>query len=308
MPARLPPTEKFPLAVRKNIRDEWDSKKADEEKSLSEILGTEWTIEANPADIHPYASSDWGQNSIGSVLYEYFSSAIRRIKDFSDKYDEAGVGEINTLCPAHVLTLDFDTEKTSGYCRAAVVDGKLTMLFTENNLGTNIDDALGLSNLEEALNTAPEPEGSKLSYHARRGIREEYEPEIEKITSEARELLKNDKLTFKPDFESLFEKLKASKEVDRSDWDTTLGSFLKYYFEGFVSTLKWQKFGEDELLQEGFNDVVDKNEVAFRVVDKLERKTYNEVVIEDGVVYIQTVPKYYGTNTSDACQDLLDLL
>ena len=217
----------------------------------------------------------------------YFSSAIRRIKDFSDKYGEAGVGEINTLCPAHVLTLDFDTEKTSGYCRAAVVDGKLTMLFTENNLGTNIDDALGLSNLEEALNTAPEPEGSKLSYHARRGIREEYEPEIEKITSEARELLKNDKLTFKPDFESLFEKLKASKEVDRSDWDTTLGSFLKYYFEGFVSTLKWQKFGEDELLQEGFNDVVDKNEVAFRVVDKLERKTYNEVVIEDGVVYIQ---------------------
>ena len=55
---------------RATVRDEWDSKKADEEKSLSEILGTEWTIEANPADIHPYASSDWGQNSIGSVLYE----------------------------------------------------------------------------------------------------------------------------------------------------------------------------------------------------------------------------------------------
>jgi len=52
------------------VRDEWDAKKADLEKNLSEALGTEWTIEADPLAIYPYATSDWGKNSIGSVLHQ----------------------------------------------------------------------------------------------------------------------------------------------------------------------------------------------------------------------------------------------
>jgi hypothetical protein len=39
-------------------------------------------------------------------------------------------------------------------------------------------------------------------------------------------------------------------------------------------------------LREGFLEAVEKNTIAFRVVDKTE-ETYNEYVLEDGVFYIQ---------------------
>jgi len=52
------------------VRDEWDNKKADLEKTLSEHLGTAWTFEANPLAIWPYATDgSYGKESLGSCLY-----------------------------------------------------------------------------------------------------------------------------------------------------------------------------------------------------------------------------------------------
>ena len=40
------------------------------------------------------------------------------------------------------------------------------------------------------------------------------------------------------------------------------------------------------MLYEGFNEAVSSGKIGFRVVDKIE-KSYGEVVIEDGVCWIQ---------------------
>lgn len=50
------------------MRDEWDNKKADVEKKISDILTVPWTIEVNPNQIYAYAKSDYAKESLGSCL------------------------------------------------------------------------------------------------------------------------------------------------------------------------------------------------------------------------------------------------
>ena len=70
-----------------------------------------------------------------------------------------------------------------------------------------------------------------------------------------------------------------------------------------------KKFGEDDMLQEGFNEAVEKNQIAFRIVEELRKGSgYSEIFIEDGVLYIQTTPQNFGTNVDYACQDIVDIL
>ena len=69
--SRLPPVEKLPLAVRKDLRDNWDAKKPELEKELSDILGEPWTIEVDPLQIYAYATEGYAKESTGSMLKEY---------------------------------------------------------------------------------------------------------------------------------------------------------------------------------------------------------------------------------------------
>ncbi len=92
--SRLPPAEKLPLAVRKNgkswwprprpvrkmqhwlltksalgalVRDEFEVKKADFEKTLSDLMGTPWTIDINPQRHLPLRQGRMGQDVAGQL-------------------------------------------------------------------------------------------------------------------------------------------------------------------------------------------------------------------------------------------------
>ncbi len=54
------------------VRDEWDSKKPDYEKQLSDILGTVWTIDINPNAIWLYYYDGYAKDSLGSCIKRYF--------------------------------------------------------------------------------------------------------------------------------------------------------------------------------------------------------------------------------------------
>jgi hypothetical protein len=126
---------------------------------------------------------------------------------------------------------------------------------------------------------------------ARTGIRQEYDATIEESRKKVAEMLERPDVKFSPNFETTFEKLREASKVKgssvRDDWEKQLGYLTRLYFEGLVSQMSYQKFGDDELLREGFNEAVESGEVAFRVVDKLKYDTYCEVVLEDGVLYLQ---------------------
>jgi len=191
------------------------------------------------------------------------------------------------------MTIDVDEDNRFNYCGVDVHEGKLRLVFHPDKLGTNISQCLDRDVLAKALNDAPPPEGSTatLSFAARSSIRQSYDPKIESVRARVAEILARPDIKFNPNFEENFAKLQAESKVKktglRKDWETVLGSYTFLYFKGLASQLEWQKFPDDELLQEGFNDVADKGEVVLRIVDKLESGSYNEAVIQDGVLYLQ---------------------
>ncbi|KAK3694411.1 hypothetical protein B0T22DRAFT_70583 [Podospora appendiculata] len=310
----LPPAQKLSLAVRKNVRDEWDNNKADIEKQLSDLLGATWTTEINPNAIWPYNNDGYAKDSLGSCIKGYLEGAIYQIRYLVGKYGDDFKDEMNTICHAHVLTLGVEetTPPRFSYCGCDVQDGKLRILFLDTYLGTNIDYACQEDALVPALNNAPSDK--PLSFKVRLGIRTDYDSNIKAVLHKVAEMLgKTDEdIKLNPNFEDTFAKLDAASKVKgnsvRDDWQQNMGSFALKYFEGLVWQMNYQKVGEDEMVQEGFLEAVEKLEIAFRIVEKLTYDSYCEVVIEDGVLYLQSTAATWGTNIDYAASKLIDQL
>jgi hypothetical protein len=58
------------------VRDEWENKKAEIEKELSDVLGPPWTVEVNPNQIFAYAGDGYAKESLGSCIAAYVSHYI----------------------------------------------------------------------------------------------------------------------------------------------------------------------------------------------------------------------------------------
>lgn len=94
-----------------------------------------------------------------------------------------------------------------------------------------------------------------------------------------------------PNFEDTYTKIKAESQakdnrIDQKHWEEHVPDWTFLYFRGFLSSIKRQDFDKDDMLQEGFNEAVDKGEIAFRIVDATKSGT-SEFEIEDGVFYLQ---------------------
>ncbi|TKW60207.1 hypothetical protein CTA1_4783 [Colletotrichum tanaceti] len=241
----------------------------------------------------------------------YVSSAIYNLKTFASNYGDDGKSELNSICHARSLILDLDDRPKNErvtYCGVVVRQGgKLALVFAEGNLGTNADYALDASGLLKALNDAPPAPGSdeSLSFAARTSVRQEYDEKIEETRQKLADMLEKPDVVLVPNFEANFAKIleagkKKGSEV-REDWEGNMGGFTRMYFEGLEYQMTYQKFGDDDMLREGFNEAVDKGEIHFRIVDKMAYGAYGEVVLEDGAVYVQARAHHFGTN--DAAND-----
>ncbi|KAK0763752.1 hypothetical protein N5P37_003137 [Trichoderma harzianum] len=310
--SRLPPVEKFSLTVRKNIRDEWENKKDEYEQRLSGLLGAPWTIDINLRQVYAYAQDGYAKESPGSMIASYVDGVLYQLDRYIGKHGEEGKTELNTIASARTISMDLDEDKKFSYCGCKISPaGQLVILFREGYLGTNTDYACSLENLEGALNEAPSAAVTghrPMSFVARAAIRSDWDTEVESIKSKLSKILKKD-IAVVPQFEQVFDKLSAAKDAP-DVWERNLGMYLKMYYEGLINYLEYQKFGEDDMLYEAFNEGVDKATVVFRIVDKgeLKHSTYNECVIEDGTLILQTIPEYFGTNVNDIANRLMDLL
>ncbi|KAF5139074.1 hypothetical protein E5D57_002863 [Metarhizium anisopliae] len=317
--SRLPPVDKLPLAIRKDVRDNYESKKDELAKKISDVLGAEWTVDINPNQIYAYAKDGYAKESPGAMIAardrtlrtnegtRYVEGVEWQLKDFVSKYGDAGKTEINTLVPAHVLTMDLDVDGKFTYCGCEVSEsGGLVILFGPDALGTNIDSAASEENLTKALNAASAP-GLPMSYVARRSVRDEYDAQIVPIQARINEQLGRE-ITLRPGFEEAFEKLKAAADAD-DHWEVNLGMYVREYFDALASWLEYNKAKDDEMVREGVNEAAERGEVLFRVVDDgVVKSGYNETVVEGGALYLQTVPGNFGTNIGQVADTLMDQL
>lgn len=239
----------------------------------------------------------------------YFNRAAENLEIYVQRYEDDGKTTLNHLASTHQVTIAKDTEKKHGTCGCDVKDGQLRILFGDKCLGFNTSDATEVDRLGKAVNDAEAAGGaSALNLDARNSISKEYDTEIGETQEKARKSLNLPTLKFAPDFEHNFAELTKIGDKASRDWAKSLGSTSLSYYNGFVDQLERQKFVGDDMLQEGFAESVSKGEVGLRIVPKLVKGSYNEVVIDDGVCYIQTTPDNWACNTNDAAEGLLDLL
>jgi hypothetical protein len=250
-------------------------------------LGEAWTVEISPAQVFAYAEDGYARESTGSMLSEYVSSAISQLKYFVERNGDDVKSEINAIAHAHTITMDIDVDNKVSYNGVVVTpEGQLTILFGKGYLGTNIYDALEMAKLAKALNEAPSPADLPLSFAARRSIKTDYDAAIGSVQTKVNELLQKE-VALDPNFDAVFAKLKAAPNA-QDRWEQNLGSFVQLYFAALARALEYQKFGEDDMMREALQEVVESNKVVFRVVDDGKMKeSYNESVIEDGVLYLQ---------------------
>ncbi|KAJ3493451.1 hypothetical protein NLG97_g4721 [Lecanicillium saksenae] len=301
--SRLPPAEKLPLAIRKNIRDNWESKQAESEKEISDILGEKWTIDIDPKNIYPYgADGSYAKESTGAMIAEYVRCAISGLRRYIDMHGDDGKQEINKLASAHTLIMDLDVDKKVSYCACGITSsGQLAILWEDGNLASNIDDVFSEKKITTALNDIPS-EG--ISYETRIDIKNYYEKKIAEVNEQINTALKKE-YTLEPGFEAAYAKLSGTK----ANFKDNLGSFVYHYFNALAKALVRQKFDSDDMLQEGLNEAVESGKIAFRIVDASQMKeTYGEAVVENGVLYLQTSPDYYGSNIDDVADKLIDQL
>jgi hypothetical protein len=53
------------------VRDEWENKKSDYEKRISDMLGESWKIDINLHQVYAYAKDGYAAESPGSMISAY---------------------------------------------------------------------------------------------------------------------------------------------------------------------------------------------------------------------------------------------
>jgi hypothetical protein len=139
------------------------------------------------------------------------------------------------------------------------------------------------------LKAAPPPPGGAkaLNIVARNAIREDYDPKIEDLRAAIAALVGMPDLKLNGNFEHNAEELAKLGEKAEYQWDKKIGQTTLSYFEGVQQAIETQGFKGDDMLQEGFQEGISNGEICLRIVHKLKKGTYNEIVIEDGVLYVQ---------------------
>jgi len=223
---------------------------------------------------------------------------------------------LNELAFNHTILLEPTDENISSYSYD-IYNGSLRILFAKQYLGYNLsspsEDIAKAVNNAGIASSSGSGSGPTLDFNAKSSIRSEYEPRVGEVKEKIEKLLALPVLTLTPNFEHNFAALAKHAQAGSSsdlvpDWQKRIGYLTLSYFEGLAHQLEYAGFGKDEMLQEGLQEAVEKNEIQLRIVDRLVKKRYHEVLIENGVLIVQTVPNYWGTNTSSVGQEVMDLL
>ncbi|RDB28048.1 hypothetical protein Hypma_002190 [Hypsizygus marmoreus] len=299
----LAPLEKLPLAVRKDLRDNYESEKAALEAKISEMLGTPFKININPNEVWAYNPAD-NNTSAGGLIKRYVEGFISALEYFLDKHGEEGKTHFNEAVTKSELTVNAnELGDKAETISADVKDGVFRILFHHKKLGDNqryLRDYL--------LKAVEEVPRAGLSIVAKTSIENSYNSEIDDVTSAIADILNIPDLVLEPNFEENFAALREG-EVDDKGWESTFGNAtLQYFSSGLLNQLEKQGFKGDDMLQEGIAEILTSKKIKLRVAKATKNNSYHEVFFEDGVLIIQTMPKHWWFNVRDVGNGLVNLL
>jgi len=303
------PVEKLALAVRKNVRDNFESKKPEHEAEIARLIGAEsFTINVNTNLVFAYAADSYAQNNTGSCINGYFVAFIEKLKKYTDDAKDAEAMEaLRKVVKQRSITL-VPTDKVS-YCGVEIKDGEIRLLFKHSYLGTNISDVA--TTLPVAVDDAIDALGENdLPVVARRAIKEHLDPAVKELQEKLKKMLNKD---YKFEYDILASIRKLKEHPDDINWykqyiNQRVPEWTARYFKAAVEKLEKKNFGKDEMLQEAFVESTETGIIRFELVDKLKHGTYNDTIFEGGEYKLQVTPKYFGSNVDDIGRDVVERL
>lgn len=308
------PVEKLPLAARKNIRDEFDANIGNLINAVSDLLGQPYKLEVNFHLFYAYAvaaDSSWVKSSPGVAAFNYFESFHTYLKDFTEEgtYTDA-VEAFNELVTERRISLEADPSVTYSDCR--VRDGAFELTFSSTSPGVNVSYACQEmpKRFDEGL-FAKDPDA--LPMIAKRNIRDEFERKKEGLLARFKEELLGADVGLMADYTAIWKTLVAGNKINSDvnlEYSTqNFGRVLYSYFDGLASQMK-SKLNKDDMMVEGFIEAVPTLQLCVEVApqDYSLKNSYHEIEIKDGKFIIRTTPRYFGTNSDSAAQDIVDLL
>ncbi|MCJ1475706.1 hypothetical protein MMC13_004369 [Lambiella insularis] len=204
------------------------------------------------------------------------------------EYAKKSIKEVNAVIFNHKLTVVIDTEDKVGIVGCDVKEGILRILFKDVYIGSNVTQSL--AKLQASIEAAGYPAGADapaLPLETRMNIRDHYETKIGEVQSKLAKELEIPDIKLTPNFEINFAFLKKNPPDSMvRDWEKIFGQSTLTYFGGLADTLENLKVAQDDMVQEGIQEALSKGEISLRLVDKLVNRTYNEVIFEDGILYI----------------------
>ncbi|KAJ6503783.1 hypothetical protein C8R45DRAFT_818142 [Mycena sanguinolenta] len=229
-----PAIAKLPLAVRKDIRDNFDAKKEDFQAQIKELTGVDFPININAAEVWAYAAAD--DTSAGRCFSAYVEGFISALKAFMEKFKDNGKTYFNDAVTQSELTITVNPLGDKGNTiDSAVKDGVYCILFRHDRLGCN--QSWLKDTMLRAIESAPR-EGFSLS--AKHSIEVDYEDKIEEL-QEAINALCGVPFTLDPNFEEIYEVLTEAKDkVNDAGWRESIGRTVFQYFEALKYHLESQ--------------------------------------------------------------------
>ncbi|OAP65583.1 hypothetical protein AYL99_01555 [Fonsecaea erecta] len=313
MPLRAP-ADRMPLLHGKNVRDEWEWMREKVRSRVGVALGNSWNVVTDPELLYVYADDDSQKARLGNIIMWYMEAFCTNLESFVKTYGSIGTRELNMLCNTKTVELapqEDDTKFAHGGLH--IRNGELRLLFAEGSFGVNVSevsrDIAGAVKVAAAACRVDNSAMININANARQSIRESYDPNIESVQSAMAVMVGTKRIELNPNFEANAALLAGAGPKVRDDWDKVLGLASLDYFSSLTDQLSRAGFEHDRLLQTGFQEEVFENIILLRVVEKLQKTgQYHEVLVEDGVLVIQTTPESFWVNTSDVGSEILEIL
>ncbi|EPS42903.1 hypothetical protein H072_3132 [Dactylellina haptotyla CBS 200.50] len=308
---------KISLVARKGIRDNYNAKKDELVSRIKEYTGEDYEFIVSFEDLWQKVDQkdDHQTGYMGSMVFSAYEYLTYQIGEITQKgEDEMSKEFFNNVLPARKINVVVDDLERGYYATCRIKDGVLELVWKTGFFGSNTMDIA--RDLKKVLDTAYQ-EGNKgeLPLAARQTFNEYFLAEKDKVEEEIAEELLGTKLELVVDPAEIwrvsvaeYDKLKKDdkSQIDLDSIAQRMGSGIMSYFKTFLAVIRTE-FKQDDLMVEGFLDMLDKKQVVFQVVphEKLVKR-YNEGVYEDGAYVMRTEPRYWCTNTSDcAIQDCI---
>ncbi|KAJ7760746.1 hypothetical protein DFH07DRAFT_430744 [Mycena maculata] len=297
-----PPLEKLPLATRKDIRDKYDENKADQESEISKLLGVSFTLAINPNEVVAYVKED-NRMSIGGMFNSYVNGFILALKSYLEKYGDDGKAHFNAAVSSSALSVNVDERGDSAPTISAdVKEGVYRILFNHDRVGYNVTSQFDC--ILPAIEAVPT---GGFCLASKNSIENEYTDKIDDLQQEIAQITGITDVVLDPNFEENYKTLCEAAQPPQQ-WQQNFGKVHFGYFNGLKGQLEQQGFKKDDMLQEGLQEALPSKTFKIRIVKQTTGNKTNEIVLEDGVAYLQTTTERWWYNVNDIGAGLVNLL